>query len=529
MTTRNSPLVTDRSRLFSALERKQKADLIIIGGGATGLGVALDAVLRGLSVVLLEAHDLAKGTSSRATKLVHGGVRYLAQGDICLVRQALHERRQLLRNAAHLAQPLAFVMPSYSRWEMPFYGLGLNMYDLLAGADGLGHTQVLPKRRVAELLPGVRGESLKGGVQYWDGQFDDARLALTLARSAAAQGALILNYTPVIDVLHTQGRVSGVRCRDQETGREYEVHSKCVVNATGVWVDCIRELDNDTAGRPQQSMVSPSQGVHVVVDQEFLGGEHALLIPKTKDGRVLFAVPWLGKLILGTTDTAVEHTELEPRALTQEIDFILGEAAKYLRRPPQRSDVLSVWAGLRPLVKPLSNEGTDTKKISREHTIVISPSGLVSVTGGKWTTYRAMAEDIIKKCSQANLIQVSQPSRTADFRLLGAPLEKAQHSLTQAPGLQAYGSEVDWVQSLPGADHELSAGLSEAMVRFACRFEYARTVEDMLARRFRLLFLDAREAARIAPVVAQIMQDESIADPQLAQFLALCETYKLVP
>lgn len=529
MTTRNSPLVTDRSRLFSALERKQQVDLVIIGGGATGLGLALDAVLRGLTVVLLEAHDLAKGTSSRATKLVHGGVRYLAQGDICLVREALHERKQLLRNAAHLAQPLAFVMPSYNRLEIPFYAVGLNAYDLLAGRNGLGHTQVLPSRRVKELLPGVRAAGLKGGIKYWDGQFDDARLALALARTAAAQGALILNYTPVVDILHTDKQVSGVRCQDSETGRQYDIHSRCVVNATGVWVDAIRDMDGQSAGRTSQAMVSPSQGVHLVVDQSFLNSEHALLVPKTRDGRVLFAVPWLGKLILGTTDTAVQHLDIEPKPLQAEVDFILSEAGKYLQRAPQRSDVLSVWAGLRPLVKPPSNEGGETKKLSREHTVLVSPSGLVSVTGGKWTTYRSMAEDVLDKCVQARLLDPLPACRTVDFRLIGAPLESRQHSMAHTPTLEAYGSEADWVQSLAGADTELYPGLSVAMVRFACRYEYARTVEDMLARRFRLLFLDARQAANIAPEVAAIMLEELGQDPKLDTFLSLCDEYSTVP
>lgn len=529
MTTRNSPLVTERSRLFSALERKQQVDLIIIGGGATGLGLALDAVLRGLTVVLLEAYDLAKGTSSRATKLVHGGVRYLAQGDICLVREALRERKQLLRNASHLAQPLAFVMPSYSRLEIPFYAVGLNAYDLLAGPNGLGHTQVLASRRVQELLPGVRTAGLKGGIKYWDGQFDDARLALALARSAAAQGALILNYAPVMDILHDNGRVTGVRCKDSETEREYDIYSPCVINATGVWVDDIRQMDGKSAGRESQAMVSPSQGVHLVVEQHFLNSEHALLVPKTRDGRVLFAVPWLGKLILGTTDTAVQQLDIEPRPLRAEVDFILSEAGKYLQRAPQRSDVLSVWAGLRPLVKPPSNEGGDTKKLSREHTVLVSPSGLVSVTGGKWTTYRSMAENVLEKCVHAGLLASLPASRTADFRLIGSPLENRHHSMAHAPNLEAYGSEADWVQSLPGADIELYPGLSVAMIRFACRYEYARNLEDMLARRFRLLFLDARQAARIAPEVASVMQEELACDPQLEAFLQLCEQYSTVP
>jgi glycerol-3-phosphate dehydrogenase len=307
---------------LEALRASGKVDLAIIGGGATGLGVALDAALRGLSVVLLESHDFAKGTSSRATKLVHGGVRYLAQGNIALVREALHERSTLLHNAPHLARPLPFVMPSYKCWETPFFGVGLKVYDALAGRAGLGSTEFLNARQTRQCLPGVRPDGLKGGVKYWDGQFDDARLALALARTAAAQGALMINYCPVTQLLHEEGKVSGVQCQDAETGAVFTVNARCVVNATGVWVDQIREKDDEAAGRSTESMVAPSQGLHLVVDRSFLPGDHALLVPKTDDGRVLFAVPWLGKLILGTTDTPRHDLSREPDAFGHEVDFM---------------------------------------------------------------------------------------------------------------------------------------------------------------------------------------------------------------
>lgn len=530
MTTIVSPQMSDRAQQLAALAGLGQVDLAIIGGGASGLGVALDAALRGLSVVLLESHDFAKGTSSRATKLVHGGVRYLAQGNIALVREALHERTTLLHNAPHLARPLAFVMPSYKCWEMPFYGVGLKMYDALAGKAGLGATEFLNSYKTQQCLPGVKAQGLKGGVKYWDGQFDDARLALALARTAASQGALLLNYCPVTELIHEQGKVAGVRCQDAETGVSYSVRAKCVVNATGVWVDEIRQKDGAATGRSTQAMVAPSQGVHLVVDSDFLPGQHALLVPKTQDGRVLFAVPWLGKVILGTTDTPSRDLAREPAAFAEEVEFILGEAGKYLRRAPQRSDVRSVWVGLRPLVRPPENEGGNTKKISREHTVLVSPSGLVTVTGGKWTTYRAMAEDVLDKCVESALLPRLPPSETSDFLLLGAANNApARASMAAPPGMAAYGSEAQWVQALPGADKDLAPGFSEAMIHFAARYEYARTVEDMLARRSRLLFLDARLAAQVAPAVAAILQAETGVDPQLDAFLLLTEQYLRLP
>ena len=530
MSTPTPPLASDRAALFSALAGLGQVDLAVIGGGATGLGVALDAALRGLSVVLLESCDFAKGTSSRATKLVHGGVRYLAQGDISLVREALHERATLLRNAPHLARPLAFVMPSYKCWETPFYGIGLKVYDALAGSAGLGSTQFLGAAGTRACVPGVRDQGLKGGVKYWDGQFDDARLALALARSAAAQGALLINYCPVTGLVHEEGRLAGLRCKDAETGQSYTVRARCVVNATGVWVDEIRRQDGEATGRAARPMVAPSQGVHLVVDSEFFPGDHALLVPKTQDGRVLFAVPWLGKVILGTTDTPRTDLLREPTPFASEVQFILSEAGKYLRRAPRREDVRSVWVGLRPLVRNTGDEEGETKKISREHTVLTSASGLVTVTGGKWTTYRAMAEDVLAKCVQDRLLPSLPPSRTADFPLVGAPSDgSARRSISAMPGPGAYGTEAPLLRELPGGETELAPGLTEGMVRFAARYEYARTVEDMLARRSRLLFLDARQAAALAPRVAEILAEELGCDPGLDAFLALAEQYHTLP
>ena len=524
------PLPTQRHDLIARMAQPCVYDIAIIGGGATGLGVALDAAARGLRVILLESHDFAKGTSSRSTKLVHGGVRYLAQGNIALVREALHERTTLLNNAPHLAQSLAFVMPSYKFWEAPFYGAGLKLYDALAGKAGLGHTEFLSRAETMRCLPTIRSEGLKGGVKYWDGQFDDARLALALARTAAVHGALLLNYCAATGLIHEDGKVVGLNCEDRETGFSYPLRARCVINAAGVWVDAFRQKDGLATGRAVEPMVAPSQGVHLVVDREFLPTDHALLVPKTADGRVVFAVPWLGKLILGTTDTPRQDLAIEPDAFGEEVEFILRESARYLSRAPTRADIKSIWVGLRPLVKPSDDEGENTKGLSREHTVLVSRSGLVTVTGGKWTTYRAMAEDVLEKCFDAALLERLGSGVTNHLKLLGAdgPVLDGPR-ICDAPGLHSYGSEHQVVKAMPGGDQLLGGGLSEGMVRFAARYEYARTVEDVLARRSRLLFLDARLANSLAAQVAAILQEETAVDPQLEAFNVLAKHYQQLP
>ena len=507
-------------------------DLVVIGGGATGLGVALDAAARGLSVALVEAEDFAKGTSSRATKLVHGGVRYLAQGNLKLVREALRERAILLRNAPHLAQPLPFLLPVYGargRWfDQWFYGSGLLLYDLLAGRKRQGRTEFLRADAAVRLAPGLQGHGLAGAVRYWDGQFDDARLALALARTAIARGASVLNHCAAVGLTHEGGRIAGVEAEDRESGQRLALRTRCVVNATGVWVDAVRRMDR----APRGNLVAPSQGVHVVVDRDFLPGGHAILVPKTEDGRVLFAVPWLGKTILGTTDTPRGDLAIEPEPFREEIDFILGDASRYLAKAPSRADIRSVWVGLRPLVKPPNEDPGDTKALSREHAVLVERSGLVTVTGGKWTTYRAMAEDVLAHCMANQLLPTRPAGVTAALPLVGAPT-RSEHPLSDAPGLHLYGTEAPMVQSLPGAERELAPGLSQAMVRFAVRYEYARTVEDVLARRSRLLFLDARLAASIAGPVAAILAEELgegfDAGKSLRDFRELAERYCRLP
>jgi glycerol-3-phosphate dehydrogenase len=516
-----------RPALVERLAGSPPFDLVVIGGGATGLGVAVDAAARGLSVALFEADDFAKGTSSRATKLLHGGVRYLAQGNIGLVREALQERGTVLRNAPHLAHPLAFVMPLYGargawidRW---FYGAGLKAYDWLAAREGLADTEHLGRARTAAAVPGVRRDRLVGGIRYWDGQFDDARLALALARTAEDLGTVVLNRCRVTGLLRQatgHGRVAGVVVEELERGHRFEVGARCVVNATGVWVDAVRRLDDPGS----RKLVSPSQGIHLVVDSDFLPGDQALLIPRTGDGRVLFAVPWLGKVVLGTTDTPREDLALEPRPLAEEIAFVLNEASRYLERAPQLADVRSLWGGLRPLVRPGDEAVAVTKSLSREHTVLVSPTGLVTVTGGKWTTYRAMAEDVLEIC----MTRAGLPTRPAG-RTRNLPLHGAGPGAMGAGKPDPYGSDGAAVAALPGAGRWLAPGLSEAMVRFAVRHEFARQVEDVLARRNRLLFLDARAAAAAAPAVAAVMADELgpgfAAAASTQAFIALAHQY----
>ncbi len=537
------PLLTNRTQLLERLTQTEEFDLVIIGGGATGLGTAVDAAARGLKVLLLEAHDFAKGTSSRSTKLVHGGVRYLAQGHLPLVWEALHERQRLLSNAPHLAHPMPFVMPAYRRFDQWFYGMGLKLYDLMAGRAGLGPTRFLNRTQTLAAVPGVKTDRLVGGVQYWDGQFDDARLALSLARTAASLGALLLNHMPVTGLTMDAGtgKINGLTCQDQETGLLHPVKARCVVNATGVWVDDIAAMTFKRKAKSAElrvvHAVRPSQGVHLVVDASFWPGDSALLVPHTQDGRVLFAVPWQGKVLLGTTDTPKHSVDWEPQALDAEIDQILEEASRYLTQKPTRQDVTSVWAGLRPLVGSASSASkasedehkpapVATQKVSREHTITVSSQGLVSVMGGKWTTYRAMAADVMQAIRGAKLLSLTQEDVTPHIRLWGAPDASDTDSLALGAN-NAYGTDLALLNQMPGAQNWLHPQVSEAMVRFAARYEYARTVEDVLARRNRLLFLDAAAAQAIAPQVADILTAETGVPAQLEAFEALAKSYQL--
>lgn len=517
----------DRNQLISRLKDQSIIhDFVVVGGGATGLGVAVDAATRGYDVALFEQADFAKGTSSRSTKLVHGGVRYLQQGDVALVLEALRERGLLRRNAPHLVRDQSFLIPCYRWWEAPFYTIGLILYDLMAGRLSLGRSFCAGKRRVWDWMPTLRREGLKAGVVYHDGQFDDARLALNLAQTAADAGACVVNYMRVTGLLKEAGKVRGVVVRDEEGGREYRVRARCVVNATGVFADRILRMDEPD----KPLMVRPSQGVHLVLDASFLRSDHALMIPKTSDGRVLFAVPWHGKVVVGTTDTLMDHPELEPVALEREIRFILDTAGKYLSRAPRREDVLSVFAGLRPLAAPSTEK--KTKEISRSHKLILDKSGLITIIGGKWTTYRKMAEDTVD-LAQREAALSRRACATGDYKIHGATSGGAP-----TDHLSIYGTDAERIRQLAGS----SPGLSERLhpdypytageIVWLIRNEMALTLEDVLARRLRILFLDARAAVAMAGKVAAILarergKDQAWADGQVEAFGRVAANYIL--
>ncbi|MEO9023016.1 MAG: glycerol-3-phosphate dehydrogenase/oxidase [Ginsengibacter sp.] len=522
----------ERSSFIEKIKIKTvKWDFIIIGGGATGLGIAMDAASRGFHTLLLEQYDFAKGTSSRSTKLVHGGVRYLAQGNIGLVYEALHERGLLIKNAPHLVSNLKFIIPCYKKSQQLFYLIGLKMYDLLSGRLSFGKSKSINKKQTEESLPTLRKDQLAGGVVYHDGQFDDARLAVNIAQTAIGNGAVVLNYCKVINLLkNDDGKINGVMAQDMETNIIYSLKAQSVINATGVFVDDILKMDDPD----QKDMVMPSQGVHLVFDPSFLASDEAIMIPHTKDGRVLFIVPWHNKALIGTTDTPLKMHSPEPKALEKEIEFILSTAANYLTHPPTRNDVLSVFAGLRPLAAPNKETGS-TKEISRSHKIIVADSGLITITGGKWTTFRRMAEDTvdeaIKEVGFPFVKCVTQSLHIHGYR----KSEKPNNDV-----LQIYGDDETKIRELIAKDANLADPLSpqsffiKAQVVWAVREEMARTVEDVLARRLRVLFLDARLAIDMAPGVAIIMAEELHRDnawqqQQLNDFVILANNYLLKP
>ncbi len=501
-------------------DRRTPWDMIVVGGGATGLGIALDAATRGYATLLLERDDFAQATSSRSTKLLHGGVRYLRQGNLKLVMGALRERGRVLANAPHLASEQPFVIPAYRRGESLYYGFGLGVYERLAGRASLGRSRRLDAAATCRELPGLRSEKLRGGVLYHDGQFDDARLAVSLAASAWDHGTTLINYCQVTGLLRAGGAgtpVAGVMARDRETGVEYEIPARVVINATGVFCDSIRRM----AAPDAAAWVAPSQGAHIVLDRRFLPGRTALMVPKTDDGRVLFAIPWQDRLLIGTTDVPVEDAEAEPRALPQEIDFLLEHAGRYLREAPRLQDVLSVFAGLRPLVRAGSGHGTSA--LARDH-LLREESGLVSITGGKWTTYREMAEQAVDLAARMAQLP-GHPCRTADLPLHGATADK------QPIPLRAYGSDAAAVRALAQTRPDWAAPLHArlpyigAEVVWAAQKEMARSVQDVLARRTRALLLDARASIEAAPRVAALLaaalgRDAAWQAQQVAAFAA---------
>jgi glycerol-3-phosphate dehydrogenase len=512
-----------REDFLTRASSNETFDILIIGGGASGLGAAVDAASRGHSVLLVEQVDFAKGTSSRSTKLVHGGVRYLKQGNVSLVLEALRERGLMVRNAPHLVHSLPFVIPNYHWWEGPFYGIGMKVYDGLAGRLGLEPSRYLNREDVIELLPNIEPQDLTGGIIYHDGQFDDSRLAINLAQTAAENGAVLLNYTRCCGLIKDGPHVAGARLRDEEGGLEFEVSARVVINATGVFADSVRQMDDPAA----QPMLSPSQGIHFVLPREFLPGETAIMIPKTDDGRVLFAVPWHGRVVVGTTDTPVEKASLEPRALGEEIDFIFTQISRYLTRDPERKDVLSVFAGLRPLIKA---EAGSTAALSRDHLISISDSGLITLAGGKWTTYRKMAEDVI---NHAEMIGALEQRRCMTHELA---IHGAQQGEADTSPLSFYGSDAAGIRALITAEPTLGKALHpklefvEAEVIWHVRHEMARTVEDVLSRRTRALLLDARASIEAAPVVASLIaaeigRDKAWIEQQISAYAELARGY----
>lgn len=495
--------MTRHDMLKRAQAHKGIWDFVIIGGGATGVGVAVDAASRGYRTLLLEQSDFGKGTSSRSTKLVHGGVRYLEQGNISLVMEALKERGLLRQNAPHLVHDLAFVVPSYAWWEAPFYGLGLKLYQALSGKYGFGKSQLLSKKETLHRLPNIQTEGLRGGVVYYDGQFDDTRLLINMVTTAAEQGATLLNYAKVTSLTRNkEGWIDGVVATDLESGKALRARAKVVINATGAFCDGVREFAEPKA----KPMIAPSQGAHLVFDRSFLPGDTAIMVPHTSDGRVMFAIPWHGHTLVGTTDSPIAHPSLEPVPMEKEIEFILSTAALYLHKKPARADILSAFAGIRPLVK--AGDGSNTAALSRDHTIHIDQNGLLTITGGKWTTYRNMAEDCVNQAATLGHL-AEKPCVTRDLPIHGHHTKAARFG-----SLAVYGSDAPAIQQLIRTDNALGKPLHAALpycaaeAIWAVRAEMACTIEDVLARRTRALFLNARAAIAMAPRVAELMAKE---------------------
>ncbi len=514
----------DRLTQIEQIESVKEWDVIIIGGGATGLGAAVDAACRGYKTLLLEKYDFAKGTSSRATKLVHGGVRYLAQGNIKLVRNALKERGVLLKNAPHVATKMQFIIPNYKWWLQIYYGIGLKIYDALSGKFGLGVTKMLSVKKTLTLLPNIGSKKLRGAVMYTDGQFDDARLAINLAQTAVQKSATVLNYIEVTALTKNENTLSGLVCVDTLTNKEYHLKAKAILNATGVFVDDILEMDNKSTDK----IVSPSQGVHIVIDKKHFESAHALMVPKTSDGRVLFAVPWHNAVIVGTTDTAVSTIEIEPTAMIDELEFILANLNVYLKTKVSKEDVKSVFVGLRPLVK--RKGAKNTSLLARDHTIYVSDSKLISITGGKWTTYRKMAEEAINNVAYVGKLPIVKAT-TDVLKIEGFTNDKISETNLQVYGAHAikikklYEENFTWLEKIhPLYDY------TKAQVIWAIRNEMAITLEDVLARRIRLLFIDAKAAIESAPCVATLMAMEMKKDKkwekvQIEKFILLAKKY----
>jgi glycerol-3-phosphate dehydrogenase len=492
--------LSDRAEILRRLGQQAEWDVLVIGGGATGLGAAVEAVSRGYRTALIERADFAKGTSSRSTKLVHGGVRYLEQMNITLVLDALQERGHMLANAPHIVHNLSFVVPIFDLFGLPYYGFGLKVYELLSGKLSFGASTMLSREKTLAMLPGVAANGLRGGVLYHDGQFDDSRYAISLMRTFESLGGVAINYVEATGLIESNGKIAGVHARDIESATLFDLRAKVTINATGVFTENILKMDDD-----KETLLSVSQGSHFVLPRDFLPGDHAMMIPKTSDGRVLFAIPWHGATVVGTTDEAVEKASVEPHAMAKERSFLMDHIGKYLGRRPKPEEVQSMWSGLRPLVR---KGGGATSKLSRDHTIIVSPTGLVTVTGGKWTTYRRMGEDTINRAADVAGLP-KEPSRTRALHLHGWTRDVAAEESERV-----YGADLPEIVKLSDQDPSLNALLHPRLpyrmreVVWAARYEMARTVEDVLARRTRALFLDARAAIEAAPAVADLLARE---------------------
>ena len=514
-----------RTNHIQALKQDILWDFIIIGGGATGLGAGVDAAARGYSVLLLEQGDFAEATSSRSTKLVHGGVRYLQQGNIALVMDALHERGLLLQNAPHLVYNQKFLVPDYRWWERPFYGIGMKLYDMLAGKLGFGRSRMLGRNETLKRIPTLEPKDLKGGVVYHDGQFDDARLAITLAKTMEDLGGHPINHAKVTGLVKDEdGIVSGVQATDTLEGTDYTFRARAVVNATGIFVDDIRQMDEPGS----RKLIAPSQGIHLILDKSFAPGDTAVMVPHTDDGRVIFMVPWHDRVIVGTTDTLIDEVSMEPRPFKEEIEFLLEHAGRYLAKDPKPEDVLSVFTGIRPLIAADKNDKTSS--LSRDHHLTISKTGLLTIAGGKWTTYRKMGEDVVDNAIRLAGITY-RPAATRNLQLHGYTTDTNLHD-----PMHVYGSEAESVRALAEAEPELDrpihANLPYKMVEvvWAVRNEWAYTVADVLSRRTRSLLLDAKASVEAAPEIATIMARElgegpEWIDAQIASFQELAENY----
>ncbi len=515
--------IVKRNEIIFSLKNTDFYDLLIIGGGATGCGIAVDAASRGLKVALIEKNDIAEGTSSRSTKLVHGGVRYLElafkhcdRAQYHLVKEALQERGIFLKNAPHLAHSLPLVTPLYKWLDVPYVFAGLVLYDLLAGKYGLGKSRLIGRQEALKRFPMLKSEGLKAGVVYYDGQFNDARMAVSLALTARKHGAAILTHAEAIALEKSGGKICGARVRNAIDSEEFVIRARGVINAAGPFVDQIRQMD-DTATAP---VLKAASGIHIILSSRFVPPETGLLIPKTEDGRVLFVLPWQGHALIGTTDNPAEIAD-HPQAKEEEIDYLLRHIGRYFNLTVKRSDVMSVWSGLRPLVQ--FDASANTAQQVREHLMMVSDSGLLSMAGGKWTTYRKMAEEAVDQAIATYNLKPPHKCQTQRLPLVGAEnfAPEISQVLTKDYGLASdiayhlhysFGDRAMCIARLAsegfGRRLHPEHPFIEAEVVYASRHEFAERASDVLTRRIPLALLDISAARLVVPRVVELMAKE---------------------